>query len=74
MLEHPAITKTMLTGYPEPEKSLYGIDGFGHLVFTDDEILVFDDEFYLVSELSNDAIEILEKHGADYRIAKWEGY
>lgn len=71
MLEHPTITRTLRTGYPySPRRQEIGIDALGNEVFEGDEILVYEDEFYLVSELSSDAIEILEKHGADYRIAR----
>lgn len=71
MLEHPAITETNLTGYPySPRREEYGVDGLGNEVYEGDEILVLDDEFYLVEELISDSVEILEIHGAIYKIAK----
>ncbi|MFC2948568.1 hypothetical protein [Virgibacillus sediminis] len=70
-MEHPAITRTIKTGYPYSDRrEEYGTDALGNEVFEGDEILVYQDEFYLVEELSTDAIQILEQHGGDYRIAK----
>jgi len=70
-LEHPAITRTRRTGYPYSERrEMWGIDGLSNDVYTDDEILDFMGEFYLVDNLSLDAIEILEQHGAIYKIVK----
>jgi len=70
-MEYPTITRTLRTGYPySPRRQEVGIDPLGNKVFAGDEILVYEDEFYLVSELSSDAIEVLETHGADYRIAR----
>lgn len=71
MLEHPAITKTRETGYPYSSKRHeVGIDPLGNVVNAGDEILVLDDEFYLVNGLISDSIEILENHGAVYKMAK----
>lgn len=64
MIEHPDITRTIRTGYPEPEQKHYGYDFFGNEVFLGDEILVLDDEFFLKEMLSTDAIEILRHFGA----------
>lgn len=70
-LQHPAITRTLRTGFPFSERrEEWGIDALGNEVFTGDEILEFMDEFYLVEELSDDAREILEQHGGIYKIAK----
>ncbi|MFD1066651.1 hypothetical protein [Oceanobacillus locisalsi] len=70
-IEHPEITRVRRTGYPYSERrQMFVTDGLGNDVHSGDEILEFDDEFYLVDELSVDAREILEKHGADYVIAK----
>lgn len=70
-LEHPAISRTLRTGYPYSERrQVIRGDGLNREVYPGDEILVFEDEFYLVSELSSDAIEVLEQHGAVYKIAE----
>jgi len=69
LLEHPTITRVLQTGYPEQEKALYGFDVFGNVVYEGDEIYEFDDEFYLISELSGDSIEILVRHGAERKVA-----
>lgn len=70
-IEHPAIARTLRTGYPySPKREMVGTDSLGNEVFSGEEILEFMDEFYLVEELSSDAIEILEQHGATYKIAK----
>lgn len=71
-LEHPDITRTIRTGYPvyRPRREEYGIDALGNEVFVGEDILVLDDEFYLVEELSCDARRILEIHGASYEIAQ----
>jgi len=71
MLEHPVIEQINRTGYPfSDRREEYGTDGLGNEVFKGEEILVLDDEFFLVEELSMDAIEILEILDADYEIAK----
>lgn len=70
-LEHPTITKMERTGYPfSDHRKEYGIDGLGNEVLHGDEILVLDDEFYLVDELFQETIEVLENHGAFHEIAK----
>ncbi|CEI81262.1 hypothetical protein BN997_01080 [Oceanobacillus oncorhynchi] len=70
-MDHPAIERTRRTGYPYSERrQMFVTDGLGNDVHSGDEILEFDGEFYLVDELSVDAREILEKHGADYVTAK----
>lgn len=70
-IEHPDITRTMLTGYPySPRRQMIRTDGLGREVQPGDEILEFMDDFYLVDELSVDAQEILEQHGAVHKIAR----
>lgn len=68
MIEHPTISRTLRTGYPQQERVFFTIDGLGNAVFKGDEILELDDQIYLVDEISLDAQEILEKHGAVRRI------
>lgn len=71
MLEHPAITKALRTGYPySPIRESVGEDPLGNEIYPDDEILVFGDEFFLVQELSGQTIEALESIGATYGKAK----
>lgn len=68
MLEHPDITHINETGYPRgyEEPEAIGIDALGNEVYEGDEILVLDDEVFLVQELGMESIEILEILGADY--------
>lgn len=70
MLEHPDITRALKTGYPEIELDPIGTDFFGHEYFDGENLLVYDVEVFLESELSSDAIEILEHIGADRITAK----
>lgn len=59
-LEHPAITKTELTCYPySPLREVVGKDPLGNEVYPGDEILMLNDDFFLV-----------ETMGASYEIAK----
>ncbi|MCM3739196.1 hypothetical protein M3210_02825 [Oceanobacillus luteolus] len=70
-LEHPAITQIERTGYPySAKREDWGTDGLGNEILSGDEILEFMEEVYVVEELSSDAREILEQHGAIYKIAK----
>lgn len=68
MLEHPDITHINRTGYPRGYEELeaIGIDALGNEVYEGDEILVLDDEVFLVQELGMESIEILEILGANY--------
>lgn len=70
-IQHPAITQIERTGYPYSERrETVGTDGLGNEVFAGDPIIEFMDEFYLADALSNDAVEIMDQHGADHKIAK----
>jgi len=70
-LQHPSITRIERNGYPySGKREDVGTDALGNEVFSGEEVLFYEDEFFLVEELSTDAIEILEMFGADYRIAK----
>ncbi|GGN64545.1 hypothetical protein [Oceanobacillus indicireducens] len=70
-MDHPMVAQIERTGYPfSDRRNDYGVDGLGNEVFTGDEIIEFFDDFYLVEELSTDAIEIMEQHGGVYKIAK----
>jgi len=67
MIEHPAITRTELTGFPYSDRrESYGEDALGNEVLTGDEILMLQDEFFLVAELSEQSKEVLEVIGATY--------
>ncbi len=70
-MDHPMVAQIERTGYPfSDRRNDYGVDGLGNEVFTGDEIIEFFDDFYLVEELSTDAIEIMEQHGGVHKIAK----
>lgn len=70
-MDHPLVERAMLTGYPYSDKRQeVGTDGLNKEVYTGDQIMIYEDEFYLVDELSSDAIEVLERHGATYEIAE----
>lgn len=70
-MEHPTIERTLQTGYPHSERrQMVWKDGQGNEVYPGDEIILFEDEFYLVDELPATAIEILERHGGRHKIAK----
>lgn len=71
-MEHPEITQIRQYGYPRMNvyTNQYGIDALGNEVFNGDEILVFEDTFFLVEELGDQAKEILELLGARYKQAQ----
>ncbi|MBN6206233.1 hypothetical protein JYK21_07200 [Ralstonia pickettii] len=70
-MDHPMIERIERTGYPYSERrGISGTDGLGHEVYSGDEIIEFMGEFYLVDELSLDAIEILGQHGGVHKVAK----
>ena len=71
MLEHPDITRTLATGFPYSDRrEVYAIDALRQEVHPGDEILVLEDEFFLVEPLGPEAKEVLEVIGATYQIAK----
>ena len=71
-MDHPEILAMQRTGYPSwmQEPEVIGVDSMGVEIYQGEEIYVLDDECYVKEELSYDAIEILEKHGAVLCIAK----
>lgn len=70
-MDHPVVERIIATGYPYSlKREEYGIDALGNETFTGEEILIYQDEFFLVEELSPDAVEVLEMFGADYKTAK----
>jgi len=66
----PIVKAIERTGYPPGvrEPKVLFEDSLGHEVYEGDEVIEFDEEIYLIDEISYDAIEILEKHGATRRI------
>lgn len=69
--DHPVIDQLEVWGYPKTT-SLSGFvmdDSLNNEIYTGDEYLEYDGEKYLIEPLSSDAIEILEKHGAERKIA-----
>lgn len=75
-MDHPDIIHAELTGYPrgvrEPRELFE--DSLGNTIFEGDEVIEFDEEIYLIQELSSDAIEILERHGAERRYVAWQKF
>ncbi|MCG5104405.1 hypothetical protein [Oceanobacillus alkalisoli] len=70
-MNHPMITQIERTGFPySAKREDWGTDGLNNDVYSGDEIIEFDEEIYLVEELSLDAIEILERHGGIHKIVK----
>ena len=71
-MEHPEITTIERTGYPSwsKETEIIGVDSMGVEIYEGDEVFVIGDEVFVKEELSCDAVEILEKIGADLEIAK----
>lgn len=70
-MQHPIIDRIEATGYPYSERRQMVVeDGLGREVHSGDQMIVFRGEFYNVDKLPDDAIEILEQHGATYKIAK----
>lgn len=72
MLEHPTITRVNRTGYPKMNvrRNLYAIDSMGQDVYTGDEMLVINDDLFLVEPLLQESVEILELLGATHETAK----
>ncbi|WP_181350510.1 hypothetical protein [Thalassobacillus sp. CUG 92003] len=70
-MNHPSVDYIERTGYPAgfPEQAQYGFDGLGNEVFAGDEILVFNDEFFLKETLFQESIELLGVLGAEERRA-----
>ncbi|MCC2250036.1 hypothetical protein JUJ52_08660 [Virgibacillus sp. AGTR] len=71
-MNHPAVERTLRTGYPAMNyrTNEYCVDMFGETVCTGDEILVFQDSFFLAGALTEREKEILELLGATYEEAQ----
>ncbi|MEN2765801.1 hypothetical protein [Ornithinibacillus xuwenensis] len=70
-MDHPAVALMERTGMPpySPRREEYGTDALGNEVFVGEEIMVLEDDFFLVEELTAQSKEILEMYGATYKIA-----
>lgn len=71
-MNHPMIMEIERAGYPlgYEERDHYGVDALGNEVMTGDEILLLNDEFFLVDVLAYETIHALEIVGADRGIAE----
>ena len=71
-MDHPMVRQIERTGYPAgyQEREYYGIDALGNEVYKGDEILVYEDEFFLVEPLISETVEALEIVGAERKIAQ----
>lgn len=71
MLDHPVIRDMQTWGYPKDSGKYEYVmtDSLGNEIYTGDEYLEIEDDVYLVETLSVDAIEILERFGAERRFA-----
>jgi len=70
-MDHPLVKQIERYGYPSgyEERKYYGVDALGNEVYKGDEILVYEDEFFLVEALISETIEVLEIVGAERKIA-----
>lgn len=70
-LEHPAITRTRLTGYPTKEETeIYEYDVLGNAIYLYDDVIAMPDGIYRVASLcDSDLAEMLE-NGGIYQQAK----
>lgn len=66
-MDHPIVKEIERYGYPlsVKEKKPVAVDDMGYEVFEGEVVFELDERIYLIEELSSDAIEILEKHGAE---------
>ena len=71
-MDHPVLREIEQWGYPKTTElqEIVMVDSLNNEIYTGEEYFDFDGEIYLIESLSSDAIEILEKHGADRRVAK----
>jgi len=71
-MDHPEVLMAMQTGYPsynQPENPI-GEDSLGNAIYSGDELFVVNDEWFVIEELTYNAIEVLEAIGADRVLAK----
>lgn len=69
-IEHPTVSNLLQTGELDGITAyVYGHDYFGRETFVGDGILVLDDDFFLLEELAEDAVQLLLDFGAIQDIA-----
>lgn len=66
-MDHPVVKQIETWGYPSDMKvhEYVMTDTLKNEIYTGDEYYKFDGEIYLKEALSDDAIQILEIHGAE---------
>ena len=65
-MDHPDIKHMQMYGTDPNEKNYrkVGMDSLGNEIWEDDDVYTLEDELYVVDEISPDARQILENHGA----------
>ena len=65
-MDHPDIKHMQMYGTDPNEKHYrkVGMDSLGNEIWEDDDVYTLEDELYVVDEISPDARQILENHGA----------
>lgn len=70
-LEHPAITRTRLTGYPTKEgDEIYEYDVLGNAIHLYDDVIAMPDGIYRVDSLDDEQVHELLEDGGIYQQAK----
>jgi hypothetical protein len=69
-VEHPSITRTRLTGYPNEHKEVYEYDVLGNAIYLYDDVIAMPEGIYRVKNLSNTELETLLDHGGIYQQAE----
>lgn len=71
-MNHPVVAQIERTGYPagHQEPQIIGIDSRNEYIYAGDELYIYEEETFVIEELSHDAIEVLEMIGAERSIAK----
>lgn len=68
-MEDYRITRINLTGHHEEIEHPLAVDFFGNDIYPRDEIYTWNDDVFLIEDLSQDAIDILRHNGANREIA-----
>lgn len=67
-LEHPSITRTRLTGYPNKESmQTYGNDVLGNALYLYDDVIVMPEGIYRADSLSDEEVHSLLENGGIYQ-------
>lgn len=70
-MDHPMIMEIEATGYPYGyENNFVGTDSLGYEIYRGDKVLMLNDEYFVEHELMYETREVLQRLGADYKIAK----